>query len=112
MTEYTFPLGKCGSVSFSINEDDNLTLTAIYNGQTYALTFLDGVILENQRYARAESARTVSTLCGETDYTVQGDQLLAKAQVGEHITLFNRFTVSGEKAVITLQTWAESEGKI
>ena len=112
MKQYKFPLGRCGTATFSFKETGELVLTAVHGGETYALTFLDSILPGHHLYIRKEAANPVSTLCAETEYTVQGNQLMAKTKTEEGITLFNRFTVSDALAAVTMETWATTDRKI
>ncbi len=113
MKVYDFSLGKAGSVTFSVSENGSFVMTAVHNGERYALSFEDCAVINDHRHGRSsKTIRTVNTLCADTKFTADGNTLLAEARVGDDLAVFNRFTVSAENAKVTMETWAETGKKL
>ncbi len=113
MKTFEFSLGRAGSVSFTAFDSGSFVMTAVHNGESYALSFEDCAVINDHRHGRSgKTIRTVNTLGVDTKFTAEGNALLAETRAENGLTVFNRFTVSEVNARVTMDTWAETEKKL
>jgi len=112
MSEFIYSLGPDGNVCFSQNEKKHLVMTAQVNGSTYALEFLDSVILDMRFPGRSETTRTVDTFGTYTRFESSENQLLTISEIASGIRVYNRFQISRDTFSVSLDTWAQTDAPV
>ena len=97
------------NVTFSQNENHRLVMTAVENGQTYALEFLDSVTLGATIPGRCSTTRSRASFGENTHFTAEENTLLAVTEVETGIKICNLFTVTDR---VKMDTWVEATGKV
>ena len=95
-----------GGIAFAQNDKHHLVMTA----GALSLEFLDSVTLGNTVPGRCSTVRTEESFAANTQFTAQGDTLLAVTEVEPGVKLCNRFTV--RESSVAMDTWVEAEHKV
>ena len=110
MKKYEFPLGKSARAEFLC--DVGLALKVIQGENVYSMRFLDNVTFDTPSYSRNENEYNKDTFTADTVYTLDELSLLAMTEMDKGLTVYNKFVMDGDLAVIRMYTWVTTEDRL